>query len=88
MQFQRTFFSVLEKLIDDAKSAYAMVYADVPAKDIRWFKRRLISDKSQAELLEITVSEYFEYQSRVKLSAFLKPVLFTSPFHQTNTYAA
>ena len=75
MQFQRTFFSVLEKLIDDAKSAYAMVYADVPAKDILWFKRRLISDKSQAELLEITVSEYFEYQSRVKLSAFLKPVL-------------
>lgn len=75
MQFQRAYFSALEKLIDDAKSAYAMFYADVPAKDILWFKKQITSDKSKEELLETTVSEYFEYQTRVKLSGFLRPVL-------------
>ena len=75
MQFQRAYFSTIEKLIDDAKSAYAMHYANVPLKDIAWFKKQLTSDKSQEELLKTSVSQYFEYQSRVKLSAFLKPVL-------------
>ncbi|WP_114784295.1 NAD(P)/FAD-dependent oxidoreductase [Vibrio tetraodonis] len=75
MQFQRAYFSTIEKLVDDAKSAYAMHYANVPLKDIVWFKKQLTSDKSQEELLKTPVSQYFEYQSRVKLSEFLRPVL-------------
>ncbi|MFY2508225.1 NAD(P)-binding protein [Vibrio pectenicida] len=75
MQFQRAYFNVIEKLLDDAKSAYAMFYADVPLKDILWFKKRLTSEENHSKLLDTPVSEYFEYQFRTQLGAFLKPVL-------------
>ncbi len=41
MQFKRSYFSPIDKLIDDMKSAYAMHYAGVPLIDIYWFKTRL-----------------------------------------------
>ncbi len=37
IQFQRGYFSRVEKLWDDAKSAYSMLYAQVPLKDTLCF---------------------------------------------------
>ncbi|MGR2882953.1 FAD-dependent oxidoreductase [Vibrio vulnificus] len=75
MQFKRSYFSPIDKLIDDMKSAYAMHYAGVPLIDIYWFKTRLQNLPDSAELLKTPLERYFEYNQRPKLAAFLRPVL-------------
>ncbi|PKF76565.1 FAD-dependent oxidoreductase [Vibrio sp. vnigr-6D03] len=75
MQFQRRYFRHVEKLMDDAKSAYAMLYSKVPVQDVLWFKKQLEQTFSAEKLLKTPVSEYFEYQQRPRLAQFLKPVL-------------
>ncbi len=75
MQFQRLYFKGIDKLLDDAKSAYSMMYSQVSLIDILWFKKQIQSDHNPSELLKKTVSEFFEYQTRPSLAAFLQPVL-------------
>lgn len=75
MQFKRGYFNLVEKLLDDAKSAYAMLYAKVPAWDVLWFKGQLEKENDLDILRHISVGEYFEYKKRPKLAAFIKPVL-------------
>ncbi|MFA0015068.1 NAD(P)-binding protein [Vibrio lentus] len=75
IQFQRGYFSRFEKLWDNAKSAYSMLYAQVPIKDTLWFKQRLQKPYSMEELLGVPVSEFFAYESRPGLADFLRSVL-------------
>ncbi|MDH5929405.1 NAD(P)-binding protein [Vibrio lentus] len=75
MQFQRGYFSRLEKLWDDAKSAYSMIYAQVSLTDTLWFKQQLQKPYTTEALLDISVSDFFSYDSRPRLAAFLRPVL-------------
>lgn len=75
IQFQRGYFTRLEKLWDDAKSAYSMHYAQVPLTDTFWFKQRLQQTYSTEELLGVSVRDFFCYDSRPHLAAFLRSVL-------------
>lgn len=75
MQFKRSYFSLIDKLIDDMKSAYAMHYVGVPLSDIYWFKTRLQNLPDSDELLSTPLERYFEFNERPKLAAFLRPVL-------------
>ncbi len=75
IQFQRGYFTRLEKLWDDAKSAYSMRYAQVPLNDTFWFKQRLQKPYSTEELLGVSVRDFFSYDSRPQLAAFLRSVL-------------
>lgn len=75
IQFKRSYFSQIDRLIDDMKSAYAMHYAEVPLTDIYWFKTRLQNLPNTAELLKTPLECYFEFNQRPKLAAFLRSVL-------------
>jgi len=73
--FQRSYFTRLEKLWDDAKSAYSMLYSQVPVKDTLWFKQRLQAPYSIEDLLGVSVRDFFSYDTRPKLAIFLRSVL-------------
>ncbi|MPY26578.1 NAD(P)/FAD-dependent oxidoreductase [Shewanella sp. YLB-07] len=75
MQFQRSYFSTIEKWIDNAKSAYSMLYAKVSLHDIYWFKRQALSAEINDSYIHIPVSEYFQYGKRPQLANFLRPML-------------
>ncbi len=75
VQFQRRYFTRFEKLWDDAKSAYSMVYTKVPLIDVLWFKQQLQKPHSMEVLLNVSVSNFFCYSHRPRLAAFLRPVL-------------
>ena len=75
MQFQRSYFSIIEKLVDDAKSAYSMIYSKVPLVDIYWFKKQALLKKIDDSYTHIPISEYFQYKKRPKLANFLRPML-------------
>ncbi|MEH0370249.1 FAD-dependent oxidoreductase [Vibrio mimicus] len=75
MQFKRGYFSLIDKLIDDMKSAYAMHYAGASVSDIYWFKTRLQNLPEDRELFTTPLCHYFEFSERPKLAAFLRPVL-------------
>ncbi|EDP57784.1 NAD(P)-binding protein [Vibrio sp. AND4] len=75
LTFQRRYFTRLEKLWDNAKSAYSMLYSQVPIKDTLWFKQRLQTPHSMEELVGVSVREFFSYDTRPKLANFLRTVL-------------
>ncbi|PKG38944.1 FAD-dependent oxidoreductase [Psychromonas sp. Urea-02u-13] len=75
IQFQRSYFSTIEKWVDNAKSAYSMLYAKVSLNDIYWFKQRALLAKVDNSYIHIPISEYFQYRKRPQLANFLRPML-------------